>query len=118
MRGIPHCPRGHLRSIVCPLRIAADPIGRRGKRSALGLFPRLFLEPIRAMMCAENEARSSLWGRYRGASLTNRMDKTPIRVLVADDNAVVRDDIVTILNAGSEIRIVGEAGDGAEALRK
>ena len=46
------------------------------------------------------------------------MDRNSIRVLVADDHAVVRDDIVTILNAGSEIRVVGEAGDGAEALRK
>lgn len=46
------------------------------------------------------------------------MDMAPIRVLVADDHAVVRDGIVAILKACSEIRVVGEAGDGAEATRK
>ncbi len=46
------------------------------------------------------------------------MSTAPIRVLVADDHVVVRDGIVAILNASSEVRVVAEAGDGAEAARK
>jgi DNA-binding NarL/FixJ family response regulator len=42
----------------------------------------------------------------------------PIRVLVADDHAMVRQGIVGILKAYPEIDVVAEAGDGAEATRK
>jgi DNA-binding NarL/FixJ family response regulator len=41
-----------------------------------------------------------------------------IRVLVADDHAIVRQGIIRILRACEEIDVVGEAGDGAEATRK
>jgi DNA-binding NarL/FixJ family response regulator len=40
----------------------------------------------------------------------------PIRVLVADDHAVVREGIRTVLAARPEFAVVGEAADGAEAL--
>jgi DNA-binding NarL/FixJ family response regulator len=42
----------------------------------------------------------------------------PIRVLVADDHAMVRQGIVGILKAHPEIEVVAEASDGAEATRK
>jgi two-component system response regulator NreC len=42
----------------------------------------------------------------------------PIRVLVADDHAMVRQGIVGILESSAEIEVVAEAGDGAEATRK
>lgn len=48
---------------------------------------------------------------------------TSIRVLIADDMAQVRRDLCTVLPlagqaAGLEIEIVGEAGDGQEAVRQ
>ncbi len=39
-----------------------------------------------------------------------------IRVLVADDSATARALLVQVLNADPEIRVVGEAGDGQEAI--
>jgi DNA-binding NarL/FixJ family response regulator len=40
-----------------------------------------------------------------------------IRVLVADDQAIVRDGLVTVLGLLDDIEVVGEAADGAEAVR-
>ena len=41
---------------------------------------------------------------------------TPIRVLLADDQALVRRGLRTILEAEPDIEIVGEAADGVEAV--
>ena len=41
---------------------------------------------------------------------------TPIRVLVADDHAVVREGIKSILAEAPDIFVVGEASDGVEAI--
>lgn len=41
---------------------------------------------------------------------------TKIRVLVVDDQAVVRDGVVAILSFYTDIEVVGEAEDGAKAL--
>ena len=40
-----------------------------------------------------------------------------IRVLVVDDEAIVRDGLRTIIDLEDDLEVVGEAGDGAEALR-
>lgn len=40
-----------------------------------------------------------------------------IRVMIVDDHAVVRSGLVTFLQAFEDFELVGEAGDGAEALR-
>jgi DNA-binding NarL/FixJ family response regulator len=40
-----------------------------------------------------------------------------IRVLVADDQAVVRDGVVLLLTSAEDIEVVGSAGDGNEAVR-
>jgi DNA-binding NarL/FixJ family response regulator len=42
----------------------------------------------------------------------------PIRVLVADDHAVVREGLRTFLDLQDGIEVVGEAGDGEEAIRE
>ena len=42
------------------------------------------------------------------------MKKT--KILVADDHAVVRMGLVTLLESENDFEVVGEAGDGAEAL--
>jgi NarL family two-component system response regulator LiaR len=41
----------------------------------------------------------------------------PIRILIVDDHAVVRQGLKMFLKADRDLRIVGEAGDGAEAVR-
>ncbi len=42
---------------------------------------------------------------------------TPIRLLVADDHLIVRDGLRLILETVEDFDLVGEAGDGAEAVR-
>jgi len=42
---------------------------------------------------------------------------TVIRVLVADDQAIVRDGLVTVLSLLPDIEVVGEAANGEEAVR-
>jgi DNA-binding NarL/FixJ family response regulator len=39
-----------------------------------------------------------------------------VRVLVVDDQAIVRDGLVTVLSLVPDLQVVGEASDGAEAL--
>lgn len=40
-----------------------------------------------------------------------------IRVLVADDQAIVRDGLVTLLSVLPDVEVVGEAADGEQAVR-
>ena len=44
--------------------------------------------------------------------------KEPIRVLVVDDHALFRRGLEIVLAAEEDIQVVGEAGDGAEAVDK
>jgi DNA-binding NarL/FixJ family response regulator len=41
----------------------------------------------------------------------------PVRVLIADDHPVVRDGLKTMLSSDPEVKVVGEARDGDEALK-
>jgi DNA-binding NarL/FixJ family response regulator len=41
---------------------------------------------------------------------------TPLRVLIADDQALFREGLRTLLSTRTDIEVVGEAGDGEEAL--
>ena len=42
---------------------------------------------------------------------------TAVRVVVADDQAIVRDGLVTVLRLTDDVEVVGEAADGEEAVR-
>jgi NarL family two-component system response regulator YdfI len=44
-------------------------------------------------------------------------DPPPIRILVADDHRIVREGLRLILESQEEFQLVGEAADGAEAVR-
>lgn len=48
--------------------------------------------------------------------MSGRKSMSPIRVVVADDNPVVRSGLVSLLEAGGEVEVVGEAGDGQQAI--
>lgn len=43
-------------------------------------------------------------------------DSRPIRVMVVDDHDLFRDGIASVLRSQADIEVVGEAGDGLEAL--
>lgn len=43
-------------------------------------------------------------------------DAVPIRVLVADDQAIIRDGLATVLGLLPDVEVVGTAADGAEAV--
>jgi two-component system response regulator NreC len=45
------------------------------------------------------------------------MTPTPIRVLIADDHAILRQGLVALLNGSGECVVVAEAGDGIEAVQ-
>ena len=42
----------------------------------------------------------------------------PVRVLVVDDQALMRQGLVTLLDLEEEVEVVGEAADGVEALER
>ena len=48
----------------------------------------------------------------------NALPKTAIRVLVADDHPVLREGIASLLEDERDIRLVGEAADGREAVEQ
>lgn len=46
------------------------------------------------------------------------MDELPIRVLIADDQYLIRGGLRAIIDAEPDLQVVGEAGDGATAARE
>ena len=51
-------------------------------------------------------------------SLEKTADRVKIRVLIADDHAVVRSGLRSILESEDDIEVVGEAADGHQALER
>ncbi|MFZ1768538.1 MAG: response regulator, partial [Caldilinea sp.] len=52
------------------------------------------------------------------ASAQAQATPAPIRVLIVDDHPIVRDGLKNMLLAFDDLELVGEAGDGSEALVK
>ncbi|MFD1147602.1 response regulator [Saccharothrix hoggarensis] len=46
------------------------------------------------------------------------MTDSAVRVLIVDDQALFREALATLMEVQPEIEVVGEAGDGAEAVRR
>ena len=44
-------------------------------------------------------------------------DSKPISVMLVDDHAVVRSGLGAVLQSQEDLVLIGEAGDGAEAIR-
>jgi DNA-binding NarL/FixJ family response regulator len=45
------------------------------------------------------------------------MDILQLRILIADDHAIMRDGLISLINAQPDMRVVADARDGREALR-
>ena len=43
--------------------------------------------------------------------------KSPIRIVIADDHPIFRDGLRRLLEAESGLKVIGEACDGAEAVK-
>ena len=112
------------RRIAVALRCARRPLhaARRGRRRRLrpgrarapGAAPRPDLDGG-ARAGARRHARDRVAPR-RGDERDARGGRV-IRVLIADDHAVVRQGLRTFLELHDDIEVVGEAADGEEAVR-
>ncbi len=45
-------------------------------------------------------------------------DTSPIRILVADDHPIVREGVANLVGGQSDMRVVGEASNGREAIQQ
>ncbi|HEX6725725.1 MAG TPA: PAS domain S-box protein, partial [Nitrospira sp.] len=79
------------------------PVGRQPSRIS-SLSDRLVLSPLRPL--SEASTHSSALQK-----------KATIRVLLVDDHAMVRQGLRSVLDVYDDIQVVGEAQDGAEAVR-
>lgn len=57
-------------------------------------------------------------GHRAGAPVTGPAGERPLRVVVADDQASVREGLVLLLDLLPDIEVVGSAADGAQALEQ
>src|SRR5207302_4553561 len=79
--------------------------GRRGR------FPEQ--EGLRLGPAARRGSR-----RHRAPPGERMTRRNPIRVLIADDSATMRSALISIFAEEQDLRVVGEARDGFEAVRK
>ena len=59
-----------------------------------------------------------MWGTQPAVDLSEAGALMPIRILIVDDHAVVRQGLRMFLALDPELAVVGEAGDGAEAIEQ
>jgi hypothetical protein len=81
------------------------------------LYIRLFRDVV--WIASFSAARSKGCSRHpEEVLLGDGMQALIIRVLVVDDSEIVRRGICQILQSQTDIEVVGEAADGADAVRK
>ena len=51
-------------------------------------------------------------------SIEHRSTREPIRILTVDDHPLLREGIAALVNAESDMKVVGEASNGQEAIDK
>ncbi|HEV2473150.1 MAG TPA: hybrid sensor histidine kinase/response regulator transcription factor, partial [Chthonomonadales bacterium] len=66
---------------------------------------------------AERAAAAASSSPPESEAQSSATEADPIRVLIVDDHAVTRQGLKSVLQAEQGIVVVGEAGDGAEAIR-
>ena len=74
------------------------------------------LEAVSAIVSSRGESEKAM---PKAAEIDERRglrDTSQIKVLVADDHAMVREGIAEMLSLNEDIEIVGQAGDGREAI--
>lgn len=54
----------------------------------------------------------------RAPAARDEPEKKPIRVLIAEDQSLVRRGLAAIINMEEDVTVVGEAGDGEEAIEQ
>jgi DNA-binding NarL/FixJ family response regulator len=52
------------------------------------------------------------------SNTTSQSEHSTVRVLIVDDMPQVREDLRVLLQLSNEIEVVGEAGDGQEAIQQ
>ncbi|MFO7914057.1 MAG: response regulator, partial [Desulfotignum sp.] len=66
----------------------------------------------------KEEIKDEVIRKIRAEMKKNKPDENKIRILVVDDHTVVRQGISALMNFHPDIEMVGEAGDGREAVEK
>ena len=52
------------------------------------------------------------------SNVINEVDRMPIKIIIADDHALLRQGIRNVLELEADLQVTGEAGDGEEAVEK
>lgn len=87
----------------------------RGVRAVLTLPS----TPAPAAPAAEDEVGARACSHSPGPVSKSREGRVkPVRVLFVDDHRIVRESLVSLLQAQLDIEVVGEAGDGSEAVAR
>ena len=96
------------------VRDAAGRIRTRRRHGHFGIPPGRSRRTHRSRRSARSRpsARST-----RKGTLMNPSDVAPIKLLIADDHPVVRDGLSSMFARDPEFEVLGEAADGAEAVR-
>src|SRR6266576_1663284 len=66
------------------------------------------------------QARDRVWRstfHKSGKQLMDSRRSQPIRIVIADDHPIFRDGLRRLLEAEADLKVVGEASDGAEAVK-
>jgi hypothetical protein len=74
------------------------------------------MRAVRAEIAVSSRPGDGVLIRVQVPFVTAHMQRK-IRILLADDHAVVRQGFRLILNQEPDMEVIGEAGDGAEAVR-
>jgi DNA-binding NarL/FixJ family response regulator len=93
--------------------IAMLPNNKSGFES-VRVTPEPLTEVLDALTAAASSTEAKPERNGRHASGSSRL----IRILLVDDHPVVRKGLITCLSANPHLSVVGEAGDGLEALRQ